>query len=59
MMTPFEIKDELAKIERLRKIGDAPAARQVKHQLHAQVLQEIADGCLDPRSLAMAVLEID
>lgn len=64
-MNPFEIRDEIKRIRGLESVvrnGDALARvriKRIKERLRLQVLQQIAKGSVDAKSLAIAVLELD
>ena len=62
-LTPFEIQDEVERIRRVKQQqrGDISdfSYRRARHALYVTVLQEIAGGSVDPRSLAIAALEVE
>ena len=61
MLTPLDIETEVREIRRLRAVGSdlaALRAAKMEQDLFLAVLEEIARGSIDPRSLAMAVLEV-
>jgi hypothetical protein len=57
MMTPFDIEERVAEIRRARQI-DGRLAELMEIRLVFEVMQEIAGGCLDPRSMAIAVMKL-
>jgi len=58
MMTPFSIADEVALIRELRA-RDGRLASLKAACLAFKVLEEIAKGSLDPRSLAIEAVKAD
>lgn len=65
MLTPFQIRDRVEVIVQTRKnarthdaVARARVAREIFH-LYRDVLLEVAKGSLDPRSLALAALEVE
>jgi hypothetical protein len=62
MLTPFDIDDKVAEIRLLRQHGGDLAeikAQKQKDRLYLTVLRQIAEGTIDARSLAIAVLKLE
>ena len=65
MLTPFQIRDRVLAIQQARRdsrlhdeVARARVAREVS-ALYREVILEVARGSLDPRSLALAALEVE
>jgi hypothetical protein len=62
VLTPFEVKDKVREIHKAASFGGELKhfhARKLREELYRTVLREIAQGSVDPRSLAIAALEAE
>jgi len=62
MLTPFQIRDRVLAIQQARRdsrLHDEVARAREVSALYREVILEVARGSLDPRSLALAALEVE
>jgi len=60
MLTPFDVKSKVNRTKDYAKWGDIGRFhfKKAERDLFIEVLQEIAKGSIDPRSLAIEVLNL-
>ncbi len=59
MLTPFDVRAKVSEVVAYREHGGQLAIRQaarLEYEIYVEVLQEIARGSIDPKSLAITAL---